>query len=653
MSGVMANYSLLDQYTEPQFLNALRDAKANGAPESTLQQIRQVYQAWMREKTTKESNPTAGMSMTEKVMSNLGAGMTDVGLGVKQVFGQASGADAREKAARDRTLAESQPGGAFTQGVGTAAVLAPVAAIPGANTILGAGAIGAGTGAVMPTTSDNVLGGKALNAGVGAAVGAATQAGAQAVAKYAPVAYNAVADWYAKHGLPFSSDARREAIAGRAFVDALPDPNAARLKLMGFQESVPGVQTSAAAALEDPALLAAERAARETAGPASNILRSQEMSNNAARWNTIQTIKGDPEAIKTAAWDWFGTEAAKLKPRGAIDPKGTLVFNVDALVDRYSQSSPSTVTALGNLREALANGLEANNGKGSITVLHDVRMLALDDTVQKIAQNDSKTASVIRRAIDAPGGIRDQLDGELNRVTSGRWGKLMSGYADRIRPVAQTEAANELVQKMSTKATTLSGEPIVTSSMTNLRAAAQNPPADRFNTPTYTPQAANTISTVTADAERQLMPFKKGVGPAGSATAANLIERGPGSIMDVLRPPTAPTLAETLGTDAAAAGAGYLVGGPAGGVVGVVVKRLGGDWLRTRNEAARNQIAGNLANLLANQENAYGLLETLNPVVRQAVIAHWAQRQLPVSLSPVLGGLSSAYAGQLAGQGGP
>jgi hypothetical protein len=130
-------------------------------------------------------DPTEGMSGTDKFLAGAGKGMTDVVRGLGQVAGVVNRDDIDEVKKRDAPLMNT---GAGTAGAiaGNMAATAPLALIPGAGTLAGASAIGAGQGLVSPVgTEDSRL----ANAGLGAAGGAAGVAVAKGLSRVAqPIA---------------------------------------------------------------------------------------------------------------------------------------------------------------------------------------------------------------------------------------------------------------------------------------------------------------------------------------------------------------------------------------------------------------------------------------------------------------------------------
>lgn len=109
------------------------------------------------------------MGVGGRLAAGMGAGMTDLALGVKQLVGAASGADATAKKAQDAALMST--GAGVTGNIaGKVATALPAMFVPGANTAAGASLLGAAMGAAEPVEG-NVAAGKAKSAAVGAALG--------------------------------------------------------------------------------------------------------------------------------------------------------------------------------------------------------------------------------------------------------------------------------------------------------------------------------------------------------------------------------------------------------------------------------------------------------------------------------------------------
>lgn len=128
-------------------------------------------------------DPTEGMSGLQKFAAGAGKAFVDIGRGVKQLSAMGPLNEEGRKRQQDiqaeideskRLDAPLMARGAGRAGniAGNVAASIPLAAVPGANSLVGAAAIGGATGAVQPVASDESRG---RNIAVGAAGGAAGQ----------------------------------------------------------------------------------------------------------------------------------------------------------------------------------------------------------------------------------------------------------------------------------------------------------------------------------------------------------------------------------------------------------------------------------------------------------------------------------------------
>jgi hypothetical protein len=117
------------------------------------------------------TDPTQGMSGTQKFLAGAGKGMTDIGRGIGQAVGLVGQQSVDDAKRLDAPLMNTGAGtaGAITGGV---AALLPTAMIPGVNTAAGAAMLGAGTGALAPVASDES---RLTNTALGAAGGVVGQ----------------------------------------------------------------------------------------------------------------------------------------------------------------------------------------------------------------------------------------------------------------------------------------------------------------------------------------------------------------------------------------------------------------------------------------------------------------------------------------------
>lgn len=117
-------------------------------------------------------DPMRDMNMGERALAGVGKAFTDIGRGAGQLVGAVSREDVADARKLDAPLMNTTAG-AVGNFAGNVAAMVPAAGIPGANTVAGAGVIGAGMGLLAPSTSTSET---LTNVALGGAGGAAGQA---------------------------------------------------------------------------------------------------------------------------------------------------------------------------------------------------------------------------------------------------------------------------------------------------------------------------------------------------------------------------------------------------------------------------------------------------------------------------------------------
>lgn len=215
---------------------------------------------------------------TSRFLAGAGKAFTDVGRGAGQYLGIVDRADVAESRKRDAPLMRT---GAGTAGniTGNVAALLPTAFIPGANTLAGAAAIGAGAGAIAPSVST----GETLQN-----IGLSTVA--------APAAIMAVragqAGYQGAKGLvePMTR-AGQERIAADVFRRSATDPARAAQLAAQARELVPGSQPTLAQVAKDPGLAQLERTVLNNAEYAP-ALQQRFANQRVARLEAVKDVAG-------------------------------------------------------------------------------------------------------------------------------------------------------------------------------------------------------------------------------------------------------------------------------------------------------------------------------------------------------------------------
>lgn len=225
-------------------------------------------------------DPTADMSGLEKFGAGMGKAFVDLGRGVGQLVGAVSRDDVKYARELDSALMKT---GAAKAGnlAGNVAALLPTAFIPGANTLAGAGAIGAASGLAAPSASTEetfknvAIGGAMGPAGIllGRGMGAAWQGG------------KALLEPFTKGG--------QEKIAARTLQEFATDPAKAAANLRSARPLVPGSLPTMAQGADDAGLAQLERTLMNNP-EIGGRLSEQYAAQRAARLSAIDGLAGDP-----------------------------------------------------------------------------------------------------------------------------------------------------------------------------------------------------------------------------------------------------------------------------------------------------------------------------------------------------------------------
>lgn len=250
------------------------------AAQAFARQIRQQIAA-PAAKEDPATNPTNDMNTFERFAAGTGKSITDAGRGLGQMIGLVDQKDIEESRRLDAPLMNT---GAGTAGniFGNVALLAPTAAIPGANTVTGATLINALAGAAL---TPGTLGERAQAASF-SGLGGGAGIGAGKVISGAGRIANAAAMPLTKSGQEKIVGEVLRRAAGNSADDVIS-------RLRGATELVPGSVPTAAEVADSGGIAALQRA-MSAANPDAYAHRG--MSNNAARVEALRGIAKDSVA---------------------------------------------------------------------------------------------------------------------------------------------------------------------------------------------------------------------------------------------------------------------------------------------------------------------------------------------------------------------
>lgn len=246
------------------------------------------------------NSPTAGMSGLDKFRTGAGKGLVDLLRGAGQMVGLESRQDIANSRQRDAPLMATGAGKAGDI-AGTLAGMLPAAFIPGANTMAGAAAIGAGSGLMAPSTSAGETIGNTLG-------GAVTGPAALGAGRLAGAGYNAV------KGLAQPLFAKgQQGIAASALQSMAGDQAAQAAALKALQNPpavLSGVQPTTAELANNGGLSQLERSVFNTPESIS-AMTARNQSNRTAMTSALDALAGTP-AQRAAAVSARGTTTKPL-----------------------------------------------------------------------------------------------------------------------------------------------------------------------------------------------------------------------------------------------------------------------------------------------------------------------------------------------------
>jgi len=442
------------------------------------------------------------------MMEQLGAGVQDLVLGAKQLVGKASTDDVREQNRIANMATGGTVSGELMRGLGSSA---PLLMVPGGS-VARAAMMGAGQGALMPTENENQLAGRVTNAVTGGVTGGAAQAAAPLVGKVLTKTLRGASDF-----LPGGMGR----VAEREFVNAIPEGGraaaeqalraSAGARTAPYAVGVSGAPETAGVATRQPALLAAEREAREAGGNLAQPFKQLDEDAAQAWWQHLEgNVGGDLQKLKLDKEDIHANLLLNVRNRKPFDPKGRLWGEIQAAA--ANEHNPGLKAELERIRDHYMSAVNS----GEFAPLHDFRQQALDDTLARLYQTDKKAGNAMRKKIE---GFEATFDTEMNKSLGGnKWSDYLDEYSKAATALDQATAGEKFLSKARTWNETPGGVPQLTGKRQQLADLATKVD-ERNQRPVVSQQASDALQTVRSEIGEAKLPYE--YGPKGSATAAN------------------------------------------------------------------------------------------------------------------------------------
>lgn len=476
------------------------------------------------------ADPTSGMSEWQKFAAGYGKAGADIVRGAGQRVGDLeetlsgrreamfpTGADVTATSQQDQPLMASRSGQAGNI-VGNLTGYAPLAMVPGASTVLGAGAIGAGVGLAQPSENASETGKNALLGGLfsGGVVGAG---------RLLPRAVEAVVS-------PFTQSGQEE-LALSALNRFARDPNA--IRNAAVDELVPGSKPTLAEVTGDPGIAQLQRASHAQSPEVGSAMAESRTARIGAWKNALLDIAGShddrlmmEEARRATADEFYGKAYEK-----GIDIRrdpATGHFRTNAQITGIKgeitklMRTPAMADAVKEARRLAANDINSKytNMKdlaGSVQGLDYVQR-ALGDKIEAAVKAGGKNEARIL------GNLRSRLLTTVDNL-SPDYAAARASFAEMSKPINRMEVGSYLYDKLFPALSDLGAE-----RMTQQKFAAALKDGDAMAAKAtgfagaklrdvLSPQDMDMIINVGKDLGREAAAIEKGKVP-GSPTAQYL-----------------------------------------------------------------------------------------------------------------------------------
>lgn len=374
-------------------------------------------------------DPAAGMSTSDKLLANIGAGMADLGTGVKSLYTDMFGSEDEKRAMQeevarkreiDKRLAGTVRGGSALQVVGG---ILPTLAIPGIPVATGAGrlataAAGAGTGAAYGAIVPRGEGESRTNSILlGGALGGALPLSMSAL--------NAMTT-------PFRGQSR----AAQEVTDAMMPQGASNaqrrqvleqtMQQMRQQAQAPAssIPLTVAARLGNPELARLEAGSRARSGANFYDFDQNQARAVASAFDDATAEVGELAARRAARE--ANINARKAAAYGAADAArfnsdlGAFRANLELAKKSPDASNPAVLSMLQSIEREI-DRLGPEFGPGNLgTIRHN-----LSGKANPISQNAYAAAP---RDSVATRSVINEIDRILNDVTDNKWQNVVTGY---------------------------------------------------------------------------------------------------------------------------------------------------------------------------------------------------------------------------------
>ena len=331
-------------------------------------------------------------AMLENLRAGAGKAFVDLGRGIGQYVGLTSRQDVADSRQRDAPLMATGEGMAGNIAGNVAATL-PAMAIPGANTVVGAGLIGAGLGAAQPSTS---TGETLRNVAVGGALGAGGQYIGQKVGQYAA---NRLAD-------------RAATAQNEAAVNSVRDQVLQEGRQAGYVVPPTEVNPSATAtALES---ISGKAATKQAAQVKNQVVTNKLVATDLGLPSNVPITRTALEGVREKA----GTVYAQIKQSGTIATDSTYLdalTKITNVPEDVAKEFPGATEAAAEKIDKLVNSLSQDqfSANGAVEYSKRLRQQASANFAEAAVSKNADTRALAQAQYKGANALEEMIGRHL------------------------------------------------------------------------------------------------------------------------------------------------------------------------------------------------------------------------------------------------
>lgn len=399
----MASYTVQGPSGKSYTIQGPDGATADQLGQVILSQNPEERVAATRAQMAAEYNPVNDMGTGQRFLAGIGAGMSHVARGLGQLLpGVGPNQSDVDEAKRLEAPLLATTSGKVGNMAGTAAVLAPVAFIPGANTYAGAAAIGAGTGLL---TTEGDIKDRSLGA-VGGALGGVAGKGLGDLAGMAATAGKNALQRVAAANASRQAAVQAAQDAGYVLPPTQINPDTKNALLQAWSGPV---KTTQAAAQANQGV--------------TNALAAKSVGLPADQPITVAALDG----VRKAAGQAYDAVAST----GVIKPTPAYEAALDSIAQPFKTAAAGFPNAKPNPVIETIESLKSPEFDASSAI---AKVSELRDAADAAFRSGDKTVGKALKA--SAGAIEDAIDTHLQSI--GAPSQLLQGFRDARQTIAKT-----------------------------------------------------------------------------------------------------------------------------------------------------------------------------------------------------------------------